>query len=185
MCVIALCCKGYFNKDANKCDGPVQNGLVITAQLAMYSTRALSRYPPAFGALDPKCNATYGSVLADLGRGRMSEEIKAELERYMEGKATAQTAAHISRRYDDEDYEPPSPIYSGFAIVLTGPMTSITGLKHGPKYEQGECNKATIAGAGKLVMPVVAMRQRQCLCLHTHGISACSHNSWQLSRGYT
>lgn len=123
----------FFNKTVEHCAGSasIKAGTIITGRVEMFQVLAASKEPPSFGGLDASCQAVYGPE-----RNRKADSLKAWV------KSTDDIDADLAY-YDDHHpkYVDPSATaatYQGIAIVLSGPITSITNLKHGGvEYKQG------------------------------------------------
>lgn len=118
--------------------------LVLLLLLLQYL--AASREPWVPTGLDESCNGTYGNLGPRTGPpdslSGLKSKLKAKLKSdgIVDEKIEATLEGYGYGGYDVPDYQnypADGPGVKGFAVVLAGPITSISNLRHATEYKQG------------------------------------------------
>jgi hypothetical protein len=154
--------RSYFDEEAQKCSRALKDGTIITAKLDMFYVAAARKEPQVLGGLDDSCRALYGfgggggggqggmrgagstpdmiSQMEAKMRGMLNAEgVKADTEGYGYRDHDGPYYRHHDRDYSGPDADPSAGtvLVNGTAILLAGPITSITNMKHATEYKQG------------------------------------------------
>lgn len=126
----------YFNKTAEDCSS-LKDGTIITAETDMFWVLALSKEPFVPINLDPLCNATYGGIGGG-GPGNLTQAMRSKLKAVVGSDVKLQGYDYEHDDYRNPIHYPvPGSEYYGLAILLSGPITSITNLQHKTEYKTG------------------------------------------------